>query len=97
MVVVVMMMMMMMHMEHWWNDDWQGKNKLFTEKFPPVPLCPLYKFHIDCPGMYYRLVWSSPTWENMCSWELHIGMNLGRIGCEGVDWIQLIPDMVECI
>jgi hypothetical protein len=27
-------------MEHWWNDEWQGKSKALSEKSMPLPLSP---------------------------------------------------------
>jgi hypothetical protein len=36
-------------MEHWWNDDWQGKPEVFGEKFASV-LFAHHIFKMDCPG-----------------------------------------------
>jgi hypothetical protein len=29
-----------MNMEHWWNDNWQGKIEMLKEKSSPIPFCP---------------------------------------------------------
>lgn len=29
-----------MSMEHWWNDDWQGKTEVLGEKLVSVPFHP---------------------------------------------------------
>jgi hypothetical protein len=36
-------------MEQWWSDNWQGKIKVFREKFAPAPLC--------APQMAYGCPW----------------------------------------
>jgi hypothetical protein len=30
-----------------------------------------------------------PLGRSMCRWEVNIGMDLGEMACEGVDWLHL--------
>jgi hypothetical protein len=42
------------HMEHWWNDNWQGKTELIEEK--PFPFHSVHqKSHMQCAGIEPRV------------------------------------------